>query len=60
MAAALNEVRYDNNAMGADYFKVEEEVVFSGGGVGKSRKVAAESSIEDLLSQNLVSSRKVS
>ena len=46
--------------MGADYFKVEEEVVFSGCGEGKSRKVAAESSIEHLLAENLVSSRKVS
>ena len=45
--------------VGASHFQVEEEVVFSGGGEGKSRKVAAESSIEDLLSQNLVSSRKV-
>ena len=53
MAAALKCEKYDKS-VGANHFKVEKEVVFSGGAVGKSREVGAESSIEDLLSQNLV------
>ena len=36
------------------YLKVEEEVVFCGGAVGKSGEVSTKSSIEDLLSENLV------
>ena len=37
----------------ANYFKVEEEVVLSGGAVSKSREVGPESRIEDFLSENL-------
>ena len=53
MAAAFGQ-RENATRVGENYFKVEKEVVFSGGAVGKSREVGAESSIEDLLSQNLV------
>ena len=45
--------------VGGNHFKMEKEVVFGGGAVGKSREVGAKSSIEDLLAENLVS-RKVS
>ena len=37
----------------ANHFKVEKEVVFSGGAEGKSREVGPESRIEDLLSEHL-------
>ena len=37
----------------ANHFKVEEEVVLSGGAVSKSREVGPESRIEDFLSENL-------
>ena len=40
------------------YLKVEEEVVFCGGAVGKSGEVSTKSSIEDLLSKNLVQEYK--
>ena len=53
MAAAFGQ-RENATRVGENHFKVEKEVVFSGGAVGKSGEVGAESSIEDLLSQNLV------
>ena len=41
------------NVCRANHFKVEEEVVLSGGAVSKSREVGLESRIEDFLSENL-------
>ena len=41
------------NVWRANHFKVEEEVVLSGGAVSKSREVGPESRIEDFLSENL-------
>ena len=53
VAAALKCESYDKS-VGANHFKVEKEVVFSGGAIGKSREVCPESGIEDSLSENLV------
>ena len=39
--------------MGWNHFKVEKEVVFSGGAVGKRGEVGPESRIEDFLGENL-------
>ena len=52
-AAAAFEIGKSGNSVSANHFKVEKEVVFSGGAVGKSREVGPESRIEDLLSEHL-------
>ena len=52
VAAAFGQ-RENATRVGENHFKVEKEVVFSGGAVGKSREVGPESRIEDLLSEHL-------